>query len=72
MLAEVGPGSYALREDIPEKTHDGRDLIVPMRVATNFAVAKENGNPMGMRVFGADRVVAGVITDLWVDRGEAT
>ena len=72
MLAEVGPGSYALRADVTEKTHDGRDLIVPMRVATNFTVAKENGNPMGMRVFGADRVVAGVIVDLWVDRGEAT
>ena len=72
MLAEVGPGAYALRADVPEKTHDGRDLIVPMRVATNFTVAKENGNPMGMRVFGADRVVGGVVIDLWVDRGEAT
>ena len=72
MLAELGPGAYALRADVTEKTHDGRDLIVPMRVATNFAVAKENGNPMGMVVYGADRVVGGVVTDLWVDRGEAT
>jgi len=72
MLAELGPGAYALRADVPEKTHDGRDLIVPMRVATNYMVAKENGDPRGMRVFGADRVVGGVVTDLWVDRGEAT
>ena len=72
MLAEIGPGAYALRADVPEQTHDGRDLIVPMRVATNYAVAKENGDPRGMRVYGADRVVGGVVTDLWVDRGEAT
>ena len=72
MLAELGPGAYALRADVPEKTHDGRDSIVPMRVATNYMVAKENGDPRGMRVFGADRVVGGVVTDLWVDRGEAT
>lgn len=72
MLAELGPGAYALRADVPEKTHDGRDLIVPMRVATNFMVAKENPDPRGMRVFGADRALGGIVTDLWVDRGEAT
>ncbi len=72
MLAEFGPGAYALREDVPEKTHDGRDLIVPMRIATNFIVAKENPDPRGMRVFGADRALGGVVRDLWVDRGEAT
>jgi photosynthetic reaction center H subunit len=71
MRAEVGPGAYALRADVPEKLHDGRDLIVPMRVATNFTVAKEDGNPLGMRVFGVDGVVGGVVTDLWVDRGES-
>ena len=34
MLAEVGPGAYALRVDVPEKMHDGRDLIAPLRIAT--------------------------------------
>ena len=59
MLAEVGPGAYALRADVTEKTHDGRDLIVPMRVATNFSLASAKENPLGMTVYGADRVSAG-------------
>jgi photosynthetic reaction center H subunit len=71
MLAEIGPGAYALRADVPEKSRDGRDLIVPMRVATNYAVAPEDGDPVGMAVIGADRGIAGTICDLWVDRSEA-
>jgi photosynthetic reaction center H subunit len=70
MLAAVGPGAYALRADVAEQTFDGRDLIVPTRIATNYAVASEDSNPIGMQVVGADRKVGGVITDLWVDRGE--
>jgi photosynthetic reaction center H subunit len=71
MLAEIGPGAYALRADVPEKARDGRDLIVPMRVATNYAVAPDDGDPVGMAVIGADRGIAGTIRDLWVDRSES-
>lgn len=71
MHAEIGPGSYAQRADVTEKTFDGRDLIVPLRVATNFAVATEDTSPVGFEVIGADRKRAGVVSDLWVDRGEA-
>lgn len=71
LLAGVGPGSYAERADVPEKTHDGRDLIVPLRVATNFFVPSEDGDPIGLPVVGADGVAAGVVKDLWVDRGES-
>ncbi|PPD44794.1 MAG: photosynthetic reaction center subunit H [Methylocystis sp.] len=71
MLAEVGPGAYALRADVSEKTHDGRDLIAPLRIATNFAVASEGPNPIGFDVVGADRGVAGSIKDVWVDRAES-
>ncbi len=70
MAAGVGPGSYAERADEPYKTHDGHDLIVPLRVATNFAVAAENENPIGFAAVGADRAQAGIVRDLWVDRGE--
>lgn len=70
MQAAVGPGAYALRADTPEQTFDGRDLIVPIRVATNYAVASEDANPVGMAVLGADGKQGGVVTDLWVDRGE--
>jgi photosynthetic reaction center H subunit len=70
MKAEVGPGSYALRADVPEQTFDGHTLLVPLRIATNFAVASEDANPVGMAVVGADGVVGGTVKDLWVDRGE--
>ncbi len=70
MRAAVGPGAYAMRADVTEKTHDGRDLLAPLRVATNFAVAAEDPSPIGMTVIGADRASGGVIRDLWVDRGE--
>jgi len=71
MLAGVGPGGYSERADETAKTHDGHDLIVPLRVATNFAVAAEGGNPIGFSVVGADRARGGVIKDLWVDRAES-
>ena len=71
MLAGVGPGSFAMRIDTPEKMHDGRDLIAPLRIATNFAVSSEDQNPIGMEVVAADRGVVGVIKDIWVDRAES-
>jgi len=71
LLAGVGPGAYALRSDETEKTHDGRDLLAPLRVATNFAVASEGPNPIGFAVLGADKIRGGVVTDVWVDRSES-
>lgn len=71
MRAEVGPGAYAIRADVTEKTFDGRDLIAPLRVATNFAVASEGPDPIGMEVVAADRDVVGTVKDVWVDRSES-
>ena len=70
LLAGVGPGAYALRADKPEQTYDGHNLLAPLRIASNFAVASEGGDPIGLEVVGADRIVAGVVKDLWVDRSE--
>lgn len=70
MLAGVGPGSYAERADETYKTVHGQDLIVPLRVATNYGVPEEGANPIGFAVFGADRAQSGVVRDLWVDRAE--
>lgn len=66
----VGPASYALREDHPELTLEGHPSIVPLRVATDTVVASEDADPRGMRVVGADGLVAGIVQDLWIDRGE--
>jgi photosynthetic reaction center H subunit len=71
LLAGVGPGSWAVRPDFPYQTAEGHNLLAPLRVATNFAVALEGANPLGFKVIGADRKAAGVVKDVWVDRGES-
>jgi photosynthetic reaction center H subunit len=70
MLAEVGPGSYAERANVADVTADGRARIVPLRVATDYAVEARDGDPRGYRLVGGDKGSAGTITDVWVDRSE--
>jgi photosynthetic reaction center H subunit len=70
MVDAVGPASYSQRENRPDLTVDGEPMIVPMRVATGFAVAAEDADPRGMIVLGADGVAAGKVLDIWVDRAE--
>ncbi|MGY2047825.1 photosynthetic reaction center subunit H [Methylobacterium sp. JK268] len=67
----VGPGAWAERTDTPDLTWEGKHRIVPMRVATEFVVAKQNTDPRGLPVVGADRAVAGTVRDIWIDRGES-
>ena len=38
MLAEVGPGAYAQRDDVPDTTAEGLLRIVPLRAAPGFGV----------------------------------
>ena len=71
MLDGVGPGSWADREDVPELNIDGVPCIVPLRVAEGTFLEPRDPDPRGMKVIGADREIAGVVTDVWVDRAEA-
>lgn len=70
MLAAIGPGSYAERANTPDLHVDGQPKISPMRVASGFAVVDRDPDPRGMSIIGADRGVAGTVTDIWVDRSE--
>jgi photosynthetic reaction center H subunit len=70
MLDGVGPGSWAKRHDKPELTLPGEPRFVPMRTLPDFHVDEHDPDPIGMPVLGADDVVAGNVTDLWVDRVE--
>jgi photosynthetic reaction center H subunit len=70
MLAAVGPGSYADRANVPDLTVEGAAKIVPMRVASNFAIDTGDRDPRGLDVLGADRQIAGTVKDIWVDRSE--
>jgi photosynthetic reaction center H subunit len=71
LLAGVGPGAYADRSDEPDTTIDGEPRIVPLRAAPGFSVAPQDGDQIGLPVFGGDGQVAGKVVDLWVDRSEA-
>jgi photosynthetic reaction center H subunit len=66
----VGPAAWAIRPQIPDWTIDGTPKIVPMRVATDFAVASRDPDPRGKAVYGLDGEKAGEVKDLWVDRSE--
>lgn len=66
----VGPASYANRSDTPDLTHEGQLKIVPLRVATDFAIEKRDRDPRGMSVVGGDGELGGTVTDVWVDRSE--
>ncbi|WP_127596878.1 photosynthetic reaction center subunit H [Nitratireductor alexandrii] len=70
MLAGVGPGSWAERQDLPDLTAHGEARIVPMRVADGFDIAAGETDPRGLPVVGCDRKPAGIVKDVWVDRSE--
>ena len=66
----VGPAAWAERADRPDQTWDGRNKIVPSRSDAHYSVASGDPDPKGMTVTGADGKVAGIVTDIWVDRAE--
>jgi len=70
LLAGVGPGAYAGREDVPDITLDNEPRIVPMRTLSGIGVSPKDIDPRGLPVRGADRNLAGKVVDLWVDRSE--
>jgi photosynthetic reaction center H subunit len=70
MADGVGPAAYAQRPDVPDRTIEGHAKIVPLRVATDFTVAARDPDPRGMDVIAGDGLVAGKVSDVWVDRSE--
>lgn len=70
MLAGVGPGAWAVRADIPDMTHHGEVKIVPLRAASDHGVARQDTDPRGLPVYGADKAMAGTVLDMWVDKSE--
>ncbi|MES2423714.1 MAG: photosynthetic reaction center subunit H [Pseudomonadota bacterium] len=70
MLDGVGPGAYADRADTPDLTYEGTPRIVPLRADAAFSVARQDVDPRGLPVVGADGVVGGTVRDVWVDRSE--
>jgi photosynthetic reaction center H subunit len=72
MKAGVGPGSYALRADVPDTLIDGHPKIVPLRVAKDYGVSGNDPDPRGLPVIGGDGQPGGTVRDLWIDQAEFT
>jgi photosynthetic reaction center H subunit len=70
LQAGMGPGAYANRAKVPDLMVHGGPRIVPLRVAPDFSLDKRDPDPRGMNVVAADNVVAGTVSEVWVDRSE--
>jgi photosynthetic reaction center H subunit len=70
MLDGVGPAAYAQRPDTPDLSMEGHNRIVPLRADSNFYLEPDETDPRGMAVIGHDGVIAGVVSDMWIDRAE--
>jgi photosynthetic reaction center H subunit len=71
LLSGLGAAAYARRSDVPDSIFfDGTARIVPLRADERYSIALEGPDPRGFAVAGADRVVAGRVVEIWIDRSE--
>ena len=70
MTSGVGPGAWSMREDVPERSTDGKPLLQPLRVATAYSVAEQDVDPRGLPVMGGDGKQGGTVKDIWIDSAE--
>lgn len=66
----IGPAAYAMRAPWPDRDMEGRLRIVPIGADDHFAISPRDPALFGMQVTGADYRLAGVITDVWIDRSD--
>jgi photosynthetic reaction center H subunit len=70
LQAGIGPGAYAQRARTPDLMPHGEAKIVPLRVLPGYQVEVNSPDPRGRQILGADGAVGGLVTDVWIDRGE--
>jgi photosynthetic reaction center H subunit len=70
MTSGVGPGAWSMREDVPERSLDGKPLLQPLRVASDYTVAEQDVDPRGLPVMGGDGKQGGIVKDIWIDAAE--
>jgi photosynthetic reaction center H subunit len=70
LTAAVGPGSYAMRADVPDMTSHGTVRIAPLRASPDFYTDPKDAEMRGFTLVGTDGQSGGTITDIWVDRSE--
>jgi photosynthetic reaction center H subunit len=70
MQSGIGPGAFAQRARRPDTMPHGQPKIVPLRAVPAYQVDEKSPDPRGMQMLGADGEVGGLVTDVWIDRGE--
>ncbi|MBE7217475.1 MAG: PRC-barrel domain-containing protein [Caulobacteraceae bacterium] len=69
MVDAVGPASFAQRRMTPLLDTEGVPLVQPLRnLADEWSLDRRDPDPRGMPVFGADKLLAGEVVDIWIDR----
>ena len=66
----IGPAAWVDRAKRPDLDMEGHPRIVPLSSAADFWVARQDTDLNGWPVVGADGVVAGTVSDLWIDRAD--
>ena len=66
----IGPAAWVERARRPDLDMEGHPRIVPISTAADFWIASEDSDLRGWPVVGADGVVAGTVSDLWIDRAD--
>jgi photosynthetic reaction center H subunit len=70
MTDGVGPGSWNIRPDVPDLTHEGEPKIMPLSKLPDWSVEERDPDPRGKPVYGVDGEVGGTVVDIWMDRSE--
>jgi photosynthetic reaction center H subunit len=71
LLSGLGAAAYRHRADVPDSIFfDGTARIVPLRADDRYSIAIEGPDPRGYAIAGNDRVVAGRVVEIWIDRSE--
>ncbi len=66
----IGPAAWVNRAKRPDLDMEGHPRIVPLSSAADYGIAARDSDLSGWRLVGADYIVAGTITDLWVDKAD--
>ena len=72
LIDGIGPAAWVMRSEVPGRTFDGHNIVVPLRLANGYRVAAQSRDPRGWPVVALDGVVAGHVVDLWIDEEENT
>lgn len=66
----IGPAAWANRAKRPDLDMDGHPRVIPLSGAIGFGIAREDSDLSGWPVVGADGVVAGHVSTLWIDTAD--